>query len=147
MRLNRCCTNDRTMEQQTLFQDPAVLAKTERPPILTTIARRKLNIGEPWTCCGWKRIEPDGLIIRIAQEHTLKTGKRKGKKAWRGDVLEVITTDAEMEQEELSWELQTGKCHQCGGDGKEFAGMSVAEGVRYRECHRCGGSGKAPTSL
>jgi hypothetical protein len=131
------------MNQQTsLIEDAPVKAKC--PDILTIIARKKLHLEEPWKSCGWKRLDPDGLLVRIAQEKTISRGPRKGKIAWHGEVKEVFVSYAETTVAELEWEAQTGKCHNCGGDGQENCGWHHETGPRYRTCQRCTGSGVAP---
>ena len=97
-------------------------AKTKRPDILTMIAHKKLNLSAPWSCCGWNVIDPDGLLIRTAVERTITKGKRKGRAIWEGEVRETFATQAEIGAMELKWEQESAKCHQCGGDGQEWAG-------------------------
>ena len=122
---------------------PAIaIARTNPPDILSIIALRKLNLSEPWSSCGWKRMDPDGLIVRVAQEVILKSGPRKGKKVWRGEEREVFASYAEITATELAWEKEHDTCHQCGGDGQMWAGWNHETGTRYRECDVCVGSGK-----
>lgn len=117
--------------------------KTKAPDTLSIIARRKLNLPDVYTCCGWRRVDPDGLLVNIAEEYIKQSGKNKGKRGWRGKERTAFVTYAEEIAERVSWEKSTGKCSTCGGDGKEICGWSVESGQKYRECKRCNGSGQA----
>ena len=122
-----------------------VPAKTQRPNTLTMIARRKLQLPDTYTCCGWTRVDPDGLLVRMKEEYIKASGKNKGKPGWRGEERTAFVTYAENKAECAAWEKSTGKCSTCGGDGQEWDGWSAKDGTRYKECRRCSGSGNAPT--
>ena len=118
-------------------------ARTRPPDTLTMIARRKLNLPDTYTNCGWTRVDPDGLLVRMKEEYIKTAGKNKGKRGWRGEERTCFVTYAEEKHERASWEKETGKCSNCGGDGQELAGWSAATGTRYKQCRRCNGSGNA----
>lgn len=120
--------------------------KTERPDILSILGRKKLNLSDEWSRYAWKRYDPDRLRLTLGITRFISKGKNKGRKTWDGKI-EVFVTDAEIEATELEWENETGKCHNCGGDGSEWAGSSYETGFpvhSYRKCERCEGSGIAP---
>ena len=117
--------------------------KTSRPDVLTMIGRKKLNLAEPWSHCGWKRMDPDRWIVRMAQERILTRGPRKGKPTWEGEVKEVFINESEVKAAELAWEKETGKCQNCGGDGQAWAGWHHINGTSYKTCRRCDGTGMA----
>ncbi len=130
--------------QDELFEQAAP-SKTKAPDTLTTIARRKLQLPDTYTCCGWTRVDPDGLLVRMKEECIKSAGKNKGKPGWRGEEQTCFVTYAEEKAECAAWEKETGKCSNCGGDGQELDGWSAATGTRHKQCRRCNGSGNAQT--
>lgn len=52
-------------------------------------------------------------------------------------------TPDEHEQWCCLWEVRTGKCRECEGEGREWVGWSAAAGSRYRPCVKCQATGKA----
>lgn len=73
-----------------------------------------------------------------------KSGKNKGEINWSkaGDRLQMVITFRDLDARMERWERETGKCHKCGGDGRELAGHSVTNGATMRECSRCKGRGR-----
>ena len=130
--------------QNELFEQTAQ-TKTRPPDTLTTIGRRKLQLPDTYTHCGWTRVDPDGLLVRMKEEYVKSSGKNKGKRAWRGEERTCFVTYAEAKAECAAWEKATGKCSDCGGDGQKSYGWSADAGALYRQCRRCNGSGNAPT--
>jgi len=43
----------------------------------------------------------------------------------------------------ISWEKQTGKCHECVGTGKRNVGWSKANGTLLQPCKKCNATGKS----
>jgi hypothetical protein len=73
-------------------------------------------------------------------------GKYAGRPDWkaRDKSLDrtLALTFAELEQFQRDWETETGKCAQCYGTGRGWAGWSSAEGDRYADCRPCDATGK-----
>lgn len=126
-----------------LFEQAA--PKTPRPDVIGMISRRKLNLPDTHTVCGWRRI-PDGLIVALREEFVKSRGKNKGKPAWRGQEHECYVSHTELEAETIAWEQSTGKCSTCGGDGVQAYGWSRELGELRRPCSPCEGTGKAPNA-
>lgn len=76
---------------------------------------------------------------------TFKSGPRKGEINWAKatHVAEVVITFADIGNRCMRWEVETGSCFNCGGDGSETAGWSAEAGHEARKCSRCNGTGKA----
>lgn len=74
-------------------------------------------------------------------------GKYKGLPNW--DKRDPATdktayfTPEEHDRWVQEWEKKTGKCSDCTGSGKRYAGWSVAEGTTYKPCKTCGETGMA----
>ena len=127
-----------------------------RPNHLENHARELLHQPPEWRIHRWQRLPEDAHYGGFT--HTAVTGAvcnavflrgpRKGPTNWskrdpdtdRG----VIISDVEHNAWLLAWEKQTGKCHECGGTGQEWAGWNHETGDRYRDCRRCKATGKAP---
>lgn len=98
--------------------------------------------GWEWLANGKERFSILKLDGGICQP--LRSGKRKGKpnyKTMTGQ-LTFFSTIREMEDLDIAYEIETGNCSVCMGDGKVIAGVSVADGTEYRQCSRCSGTGK-----
>jgi len=119
-----------------------------RPPsYLDIVARKKLNAPAEWEHFAWKKIgETDDLIVTGGVPRLLQSGPRKGRKTWDGKGSDAVVTRAELEAAMVAYEAETGNCHKCGNTGQQWAGWSVAEGVRYSHCEACDGTGKARES-
>lgn len=123
--------------------------------LLEIHAREKNGLPENWCIYAWERMPPPPMQhfywqIKGAVAPPFKSGPRKGKKNWkRRDKATDKTVAITYEEHKAwlaAWEQRTGKCSNCEGDGKEWAGWSQAEGSRFRECSRCKGSGAAQTA-
>lgn len=113
-------------------------------------ARRKLrdsgvNIPDNWEFFTWEALT-GGVLVKGSETYTKTSGKNKGRKGWRGTVSTVIVTPEDEREEERIFEQETGNCHQCGGDGQEWAKWTRDAGNQYKTCTRCSGTGKAVTA-
>lgn len=75
-------------------------------------------------------------------------GPRKGEPNFklrdRSTEQQVFVSHEAIDARKAKYELETGVCHRCFGDGKVVHSVSVDAGVTYRKCRRCDGTGKAP---
>lgn len=115
---------------------------TARPPcFMTLVARRKLCQGEEWRWCKAELVGQD-VLLEGGIPPLFTRGKYAGTPNWKGVPLtKVVATRAEIDQQMVTYEAETGCCRNCGGSGQESAGWSAETGVRYRTCCRCDGSG------
>ncbi len=110
------------------------------------IARIKCApVPENWGIVEWQRCGKDAIIYRGAEYTFFSKGPRKGKKKWgkKRPEWECVITSFEIEQKELEFEKETGKCKRCGGDGQMWVGWKIGEGNKFKTCKRCLGSGKS----
>ncbi len=108
-----------------------------------SIVRRKLGaLPDNWAICGWERIGNDATLYSGGPYRLLTRGPRKGLKKWDKVTHRCIVTDTEHTAECLRFEVETGSCATCGGDGQEWAGWHNENGNYFRKCRRCAGSGK-----
>jgi hypothetical protein len=105
--------------------------------------RKLLPLPESCEMCGWEAVGPDAVIYSFAPYKFLKKGKNAGKKRYGAITHKAVVTLSEIRAEESSYELETGRCAICGGDGQEWAGWNHKDGHRFKICSRCEGSGKA----
>lgn len=106
------------------------------------VAKKKMNI-PGWEPYAWELIGTDGMLVTGGIPRLLKSGPRKGEKTWDGKGSQVVVVKAEIDQEVLRYELETGKCAECMGEGKRPAGWSEETGPRFKPCEKCAGSGVA----
>ena len=75
----------------------------------------------------------------------LMRGPRKGKPNYKKLTNEqtFYVTTSEIDELKRRYEIETGKCCACEGEGKTVTRVSVVDGTEYRTCVKCNGSGKA----
>ncbi|MFP2898778.1 hypothetical protein [Corallococcus sp. 4LFB] len=119
----------------------------ERVDFWNLIAQRKRGVPEGWR---WFSIQGKGhpapreqctsIVTGAVCTATFKSGPRKGELNWakrdRSTERELAIPFPEFDAFLLEWEAETGRCHNCYGNGRAFD----------RVCYRCGGAGKAPTA-
>ncbi len=111
-----------------------------------TVARRKLGtLPEDVDFCRWGFIRgTDTTKLEVYRFRIATRGPRKGQRIFFGPPLGVAyVTEAEIEAEKVRFERETGKCHACGGDGREWAGWTADSGTIWRRCSSCKAMGKA----
>ena len=111
---------------------------------MVEIARRKLG-GDPGLKWVSAKAVTGGFLIEMGKPtRTYASGPHKGEDDWRKvPTREAIVTKEETEAAERAYEVETGKCSNCDGEGKEFARWTKDEGTTYQPCSRCKGTGKA----
>ena len=74
---------------------------------------------------------------------TVSRGPRKGRTRWppKSECDIVWMQDSEINETMRLWEIETGKCSACRGNGNSIVGWSREGGNKYRECKKCSGSG------
>jgi hypothetical protein len=110
------------------------------------------GLPEHWKWFELKRVgelEQDGcgvLVKGAVCTATYSRGKWKGSTNWkkrdRSTEREIFVTRNEYEKRCLKWQLDTGKCAECYGNGQVIKSASVYTGKTYRPCHKCEGTGK-----
>lgn len=118
------------------------------PDIYNRVARRLHGLSEDWRWYSLERIGGGTLVKGAVCTAVYTRGKLKGETNWSKRDLSteftLVVTPEQYEAERLDWERETGKCVDCGGDGKEFAGWRRDVGALHRPCKRCSASGTAP---
>lgn len=113
-------------------------------------ARKKLGMPEVWSVYSWECFPNTGEVLYYEVKGAIapprKRGRLKGRHNWikrdkTTDKTCVITV-AEHEQWIKEWEIDTGLCSNCVGEGKVFARWAKDQPVQYRQCRHCQGSGK-----
>lgn len=113
------------------------------PDMRERVARKKLGNPEDFKFYGYEAIEAgDVKMTGCVTTRMFTKGPRKGQPAYEGKPRSVVVSKAEIRLERDAYELSTGRCGDCLGDGLEMAGWSRA-GTIYRPCPRCTGSGSA----
>lgn len=111
------------------------------------LATSKVNI-PTWQPYVWEKIEGGDLVTGCVPDGAYTRGPRKGRprfgKPIPGTRKVVAVTKMELDTRAAQYEATEGKCWRCKGEGSEFAGWSVTDGVRQRTCQRCNGSGVPP---
>lgn len=115
-------------------------------------AREKAGLSDEWCAyeleCFPKSGREPALYIQVTgMIAPLKTtGKRKGDHNWsKGDKKTkavVILPTAEHDEWVKQWEIITGICSKCVGEGKIVTGWNHLAGIRYKPCSKCGETGK-----
>lgn len=112
--------------QPDLFASPAPARETVN--FYELAARHKRGYGPEW-CWFRMKVLGDGV--------TEVRGRVQ-----REPIDVVFVTEADVEAACARYETETGRCRDCFGTGGEFAGASLADGVRLRPCRRCRETGK-----
>lgn len=110
---------------------------------VNNVAKNKMNI-PGWEPFAWEVIGNDGVLVTGGIPRLLKRGPRKGEKTWDGKGDKIVVVKSEIDAEMQRYERETGKCQDCFGTGRVFAGWSAASGKRTRACKRCAGDGTSP---
>lgn len=113
-------------------------------------AQRGLPAGWSWFHSEWKG-DGDHAVMIVkggVAGHVYARGPNKGKPnpKKRTDVSEMIVTRDNLIAIKHQWQVKTGLCAECYGEGKRIAGVSMRDGKTertYRDCKACGASGKA----
>ncbi len=109
------------------------------------VAERKA--GGPPDDTALLRVEAAGLdavLFTFAPFRILTRGPRKGARRFlSGQRIQCVVTDAEVQAEQERFEIESGRCSQCDGDGREVYGWDSVSGHKTRACQRCGGTGHA----
>lgn len=106
-------------------------------------ARMILGKDDRWEIYAWDVVGPD--VVRVTGGVPVLNA-RTGRRSWRGRGDTTTVSDAKRDEALRDWEVRTGSCSGCGGDGREYRGWSKARGFNYRTCTRCGGSGTPAAS-
>ncbi len=111
------------------------------------IAIRKAKT-QGWRPCIWKICGDDVLV-----KGGVPVGESKGRPKWgpKKSLDTVLVARVEIEQEEKKFEIETGKCSECRGDGKTASRISFNRetgetSTEHRECFKCKGTGKPNTT-
>lgn len=121
----------------------------QRLDTIQLAAVRKLNalgndLPPNWSYYTWEDVG-GALIVKGSEEYRKTKGANKGARAWRGPKLTVVVTDEDQRMEERLYEAETGKCHQCQGDGQMWLKWTHDVGNHFGPCNRCAGTGVAPS--
>ncbi len=98
---------------------------------------------EGWKAYEWQNCDGDSIVTGSVPDGVYSKGPRKGEPRFKGPGERVIVSKVELETMAVAYEAETGKCWDCRGTGKMWAGWNKAEGNSYQECQRCNGTGEA----
>lgn len=71
-----------------------------------------------------------------------RSGKRKGRPKWDRKIAETVWMKwDDLKETKRLWGIETGKCPECLGTGKQVKSVSVVDGTTYRPCGDCDGTG------
>jgi hypothetical protein len=65
-----------------------------------------------------------------------------GKTIWSSPIQRVCITSADLYNEKVLYEIETGNCCLCQGSGEEIYGYSINVGTKKRPCPKCNATGK-----
>jgi hypothetical protein len=112
--------------------------------LLDVHAKENVNAPADWEPYLWEVLpprNPQAYHIKGAVAPLFVKGPKKGKKNWskmdRSTVMESYFTIEEHNAWLEQWEIKTGKCSKCAGEGKVSVGFSVSEGPAYKPCPKC----------
>ena len=92
-----------------------------------------------WVCVDDEIVKLTGGVPHGA----ISRGPRKGRPRSYLNHRTVYVTEAEKNSERARYELETGNCGECLGEGKVVQRIDFVAGVTdYQECRVCSGSGK-----
>ena len=95
-----------------------------------------------WEPYSWQWII-GGVLVIGGVPRLLKRGPRKGQKTWDRNGAMVAVTTEEIAAEFCRYEIDSGRCGNCMGDGSVVSRAGI-DGTTYKQCPRCAGTGKAP---
>jgi hypothetical protein len=98
---------------------------------------------EGWKAYKWENCDGDSIVTGSVPDGVYSKGPRKGDPRFTGTGKRVIISKVELETMAVAYEAETGKCWNCRGTGKTWAGWCRHKGTSYRECERCNGTGDA----
>lgn len=118
------------------------------PDLLIDRARELLGLDETWHWCRLEMLPRDRKPSEPATAVFVELGQMDCEKCekFRKPFHSIHLTLREEAANADQWSERTGKCSKCMGNGQVVAGISAAEGTRWRACARCEGTGKAEAS-
>jgi len=111
------------------------------------VATRKMGDIPNFVWFAWECLDDaDGgvMLTGCVSSGLVTKGKRKGRPRYDGERKRVVVTDAEWLAEKERFERETGKCSECGGDGKVLVRWDHIAGTTYGACFQCKGTGSLP---
>jgi hypothetical protein len=119
--------------------------------LIETHAREKAGMPPEWGWYHLERIGPNGVWgtqIDGAIAPPFRSGPRKGEPNWKqrdpATERRVFITKPEHDAWLAAWELRTGKCSRCTGEGRLIQ-SSHRDGTKtYRPCEKCKGVNAEP---
>ena len=116
---------------------------------LLCTTRGPLPEGWKWfslECVNWGTPSSGTLVKGAVTAGVLSRGPRKGQDKWKGyDKTTERTffyTDDEQKAFRKAWEVETGLCSECQGNGTRWTGWNRETGNKYVHCKYCDGTGR-----
>lgn len=111
------------------------------------VARESVGI-QDWEAYRFESVANGVIVTGCVPHGTYSRGKYKGKPRFdhpkAAHRLRVAVSNAEIVAFALRSERETGKCWECNGTGRAYAGWNHLTGVKHRDCSRCSATGAAP---
>ena len=105
---------------------------------------------EGWQGHTWRSAGAHHIVEGCVPFGNYISGKNKGRPRFRHPNAKneqtVVVTRAELIDAATRYEKASGKCWDCKGTGKVWAGWSAAEGTKHRDCKRCSSTGRCATT-
>lgn len=120
------------------------------PCLYSYVARKVYGAPDQWQGFEFRKLDGGTYVRGAVCTAVYKRGKRAGETNWskldKSTLREIVVTKQQLDEAEVSWEAETGRCVDCGGSGKGFVGWNTTNGRLTKPCKRCGETGKAPQS-
>ena len=117
-----------------------------KPDFWNLAVRRKHGVSPEWQWCTLNSANMPEDFVQVTGAvpvGTISKGPRKGRSKWPKQLQTFCVRRADVECEMRQFEVESGKCAKCLGEGVEPFSWCKTEGTKYRPCSRCQGTGKA----
>lgn len=118
------------------------------PDIHSLVARKLYDMPDNWRPYRYEKILGGTVIDGAVCNAVYKSGPRRGEMNWKkldkATIRKLVITDEQFAAGQQDYERSSGKCRDCGGDGKVCVRWSRVNGNEYGPCRRCSGGGAAP---
>lgn len=114
----------------------------EKPDFWNMAVKRKHGVSAEWKWCKLNSADMPEDFVQVTGAvpvGLISRGLRKGRSKWPKQLQTFCIRMADVEFEMRQFELASGKCAKCLGEGVEPFSWSRTDGAKYRQCRRCEG--------